>query len=391
MTKQNVMAVIPARGGSKGIPRKNLVMVCGKPLIAWSIESAQGAHGVDRVVVSTDDAEIEAVSRQWGADVVRRPAELSGDASASEAALLHVLDCFGRKNRRDPKAVVFLQATSPCRISADIDEALEVFRKEKADSLFSACAEHFVGRWRRCGKGMKAENYDPRHRPRRQEYPREFLENGSIYIFKPSVLRKTGSRLGGRVAVYEMPAWKSFQIDEFDDLNMAEWLMLRLGRDDDRKLAAIKLLVFDFDGVMTDNRVMVDEHGTESVWCSRADGLGIQRLKTAGIKLAVLSTEKNRVVAARCRKLVIPCLQGLPDKLKALRKLAGEEGLSSGEIGYVGNDVNDLGCLRWVGVPMAVADAVPEVRAAAAVVLTRRGGQDAVRELADRMITTLSR
>ena len=127
------------------------------------------------------------------------------------------------------------------------------------------------------------------------------------------------------MAVYEMPAWKSFQIDEFDDLNMAEWLMLRLGRDDDRKLAAIKLLVFDFDGVMTDNRVMVDEHGTESVWCSRADGLGIQRLKAAGIKLAVLSTEKNRVVAARCRKLGIPCLHGLPDKLKALRRLAGEE------------------------------------------------------------------
>lgn len=148
-------------------------------------------------------------------------------------------------------------------------------------------------------------------------------------------------------------------------------------------LAPIKLLVLDFDGVMTDNRVLVDEHGGEAVWCHRGDGWGLARLRDIGFPVIVLSTEKNPVVAARCRKLRIECLQGSDDKRASLEEEAATRGLGAAEIAYLGNDVNDRGCLEWAGVPIVVADAVAEVVPLARLVTTTRGGHGAVREVAD--------
>jgi|SRR5919109_3423395 N-acylneuraminate cytidylyltransferase len=146
---------------------------------------------------------------------------------------------------------------------------------------------------------------------------------------------------------------------------------------------AIQMLALDFDGVMTDNRVLVDQDGREAVMVHRGDGWGIARLAEAGTEVVVVSTETNPVVAARCRKLNIEAVQGSDDKLASLKVLARARGLDPGQIAYVGNDVNDHACMDWVGVPIAVADAVPEVRAAARRVTTRSGGRGAVREVAD--------
>ena len=148
----------------------------------------------------------------------------------------------------------------------------------------------------------------------------------------------------------------------------------------------ITLVVFDFDGVMTDNRVLVDQSGHEAVWCHRGDGLGITRLKDAAFDIVVLSTERNPVVTARCRKLNIEAIQDCDDKLTTLQQVAAERKLSPAQIAYVGNDVNDLSCLQWVGWPIAVADALPEVRAAAKWVTRLPGGGGAVREVADRLV-----
>jgi len=148
----------------------------------------------------------------------------------------------------------------------------------------------------------------------------------------------------------------------------------------------VSLVVFDFDGVMTDNHVWVDQSGAEAVRCHRGDGLGIARLKKAGFEVIVLSTEANRVVTARCRKLKIEAIQDCEDKLAALQQLARGRSLSPGEIAYVGNDLNDVACLRWVGWPIAVADAPPEVRALAKWVTRLPGGRGAVREVADRLV-----
>lgn len=151
-------------------------------------------------------------------------------------------------------------------------------------------------------------------------------------------------------------------------------------------MAAISLLVLDFDGVMTDNRVLVSQDGAEAVWCHRGDGWGIARLKERGMRIAVISTEANPVVGARCRKLGLDFVQACDDKLLALRELAGSLGLGPEQIAYVGNDVNDLDCLRWVGVPIAVADAVAEIRPIAHLTTTQNGGHGAVREVADWLI-----
>ena len=148
----------------------------------------------------------------------------------------------------------------------------------------------------------------------------------------------------------------------------------------------ISLVVFDFDGVMTDNRVRVHQSGDEAVWCHRGDGLGIARLKEAAFEVVVLSTETNPVVAARCRKLKIEAIQSCDDKLSAIKQFADHRNLTAQQIAYVGNDINDLAAMQWVGSPIAVADAVPEVRAVAKWVTRLPGGGGAVREVADRLV-----
>jgi YrbI family 3-deoxy-D-manno-octulosonate 8-phosphate phosphatase len=145
----------------------------------------------------------------------------------------------------------------------------------------------------------------------------------------------------------------------------------------------VKLLVLDFDGVMTDNRVLVDQDGREAVWCHRGDGWGIARLLEVGINISVLSTETNPVVTARCLKLGIPAVQGCANKLAALGQLAQDYQVSQQQVAYVGNDMNDMECMLWASVSIAVADATPAILAVAQMITTKPGGFGAVREVAD--------
>jgi 3-deoxy-D-manno-octulosonate 8-phosphate phosphatase (KDO 8-P phosphatase) len=148
-------------------------------------------------------------------------------------------------------------------------------------------------------------------------------------------------------------------------------------------LAEIRLVVFDFDGVFTDNRVWTNERGEESVACWRGDALGLRRLTDVGVDHLILSTEVNPVVAARARKIDAACIQGAPDKPPVLREEAERRGVSLAQTAYLGNDVNDAGCLELVGLPVVPADAWPEVIPLARLVLERRGGCGCVRELCD--------
>lgn len=148
------------------------------------------------------------------------------------------------------------------------------------------------------------------------------------------------------------------------------------------KLGEVKLFVFDFDGVMTDNRVLVSETGEESVYCHRGDGHGIKLLRSAGVEMVILSTEENRVVSARANKLNLNCVQGVGDKLPRLKQLADDLNIKSKNIAYVGNDINDLQCMDWVGLAIAVNDAEPEICEVAEIITKKPGGQGAIREIA---------
>lgn len=145
----------------------------------------------------------------------------------------------------------------------------------------------------------------------------------------------------------------------------------------------VRLVVFDFDGVFTDNAVYVFEDGREAVRCWRGDGIGLRRLQAVGVGSAVLSTEVNPVVSARSRKLDIQCVHGCEDKGAGLRALLRERGLSAAEVAFVGNDVNDLACLQAVGLPIVVRDAHPDVVRYARYRTRAPGGLGAVREVCD--------
>ncbi len=220
-----ILAIIPARGGSKEIPNKNIVKICGKPLIFYSIDLSLGLDFVNRVIVTTDDETISSVSKDFGAEVfMRSSASLSDDIIMPDFAILDVLDQL-KKESYSPDIVIFLQPTSPIRDPEDIINAMEVFLSKSADSLLSVSDMHpFV--WREDQDGnVFSFNYDYLNRPRRQDAPNDFLENGSFYIFKPEILEKNKTRLGGKIVHYPLSLVKSFQIDNEGDLFIVEQLM----------------------------------------------------------------------------------------------------------------------------------------------------------------------
>tara|TARA_B100000315_G_scaffold252813_1_gene290365 strand:+ start:4053 stop:4556 length:504 start_codon:yes stop_codon:yes gene_type:complete len=154
-------------------------------------------------------------------------------------------------------------------------------------------------------------------------------------------------------------------------------------------LMQVKGVVFDFDGVFTDNRVLVIEDGKEGVFCNRADGIGLKRLRSLDIPMIIISSEKNNVVSRRGKKLEIQVIQGVDDKLEELKKYSNKIGIALDKLAYLGNDVNDLECLRAVGVPVAVADAHEKVKTISKIILTKGGGKGAVREFCDCLFAVL--
>ena len=222
----NITCIIPARGGSKGIPFKNLKEIAGHPLIAHSIMQARNARGVNRVYVSTDDPGIAGLAETYGALTISRPDEISGDSASSESALLHALEVIERESPLPPDLVVFLQCTSPLREADDIDKAIGQLISEDADSLLSVTPSHrFL--WERSGATPRSINYDYRDRKRRQELPPQFVENGSIYIFKPWVLKRLHNRLGGAISLYCMKEESNYEIDSLLDFEIVEFLLAR--------------------------------------------------------------------------------------------------------------------------------------------------------------------
>ena len=217
------VAIIPARGGSKGVPRKNVRLLANQPLIAYSIQDALEAEGVNQVYVSTDDKNIIEISQNYGAQIIHRPVELANDTASSESALIHALTAIETAGG-NPELVVFLQCTSPLRTGSDIDRAIQQLWDENADSLLSVSPTHrFL--WRHFNGVAQSINYDYQNRPRRQDMNPQYVENGSIYIFKPWVLKDLGNRLGGKISLYVMSEEQSWEIDTLADFEYVEFLL----------------------------------------------------------------------------------------------------------------------------------------------------------------------
>lgn len=225
---RKTLAVIAARGGSKGIPHKNLLDLCGKPLIAWTVMQARAARGVDVVAVSSDSDQILAAAEAAGAVGVRRPDDISGDLASSESAWLHALDAIDERMGRFER-IVALQATSPIREPGDIENALATFDRDHLDSLLSVCEVEDYFNWRIGQSGPEPINYDYHNRRMRQQIEKRYLENGSFYVLIPSLLREQNNRLGGKIGFHVMERHKMFQIDRPEDVKLCAAIMRSYG------------------------------------------------------------------------------------------------------------------------------------------------------------------
>lgn len=230
---RKILGIIPARGGSKSIPKKNLHLLAGKPLLTYVIEQAHLSRYVNRIVVSTDDPAIAAVAREYGAEVVMRPEELSNDTASSEAALLHTLDYLRESENYEPDIIVFMQCTSPLTLSEDIDGAVEVFLNEKADSALTVTPFHYF-LWRCSEEGAVGINHDKFIRPLRQEREPQFLETGSIYVMRTAGFKNVKHRFFGKTVMYVIPQERCLEIDEPVDFLMAEVLLKYRDKEKDK-------------------------------------------------------------------------------------------------------------------------------------------------------------
>lgn len=221
----NTIAIILARGGSKGIPNKNIIDFCGKPLIAWTIENCLDG-GANSVWVSSDSDEILSIASKFGANTIKRPNDISGDFATSESAWLHALNYVELLEKIQIDWILAPQVTSPLRESSDIKKAISLANENINDSFFSCSIAEDLFFWQKNEAGkLDSINYDWRNRKRRQDIPSQYIENGSFYLFKPEVLRSTNNRFGSKIGLVEMEFWKMFEIDSFDDLKMCSALM----------------------------------------------------------------------------------------------------------------------------------------------------------------------
>ena len=217
----NVVAIILARGGTKGIPHKNIIDFCGKPLIEWTIRNCIEG-GATSVWVSSDSIEILEIAKKCGANIILRPEILSHDTSTSESSWLNALNYI--ENEIDEKIdwILAPQITSPIRESSDIKKGIELAINSKHDSLFSSSIVEDLFFWQYENNNLYSVNYDYKNRKRRQDSPKQFVENGSFYLFKPEVLKKFKNRFGQSIGKVEMEFWKMFEIDSKEDLELCK-------------------------------------------------------------------------------------------------------------------------------------------------------------------------
>ncbi len=403
MTNKSVIswAIIPARGGSKGIPRKNIKLLCGKPLIAWTIEAALKAELVERVIVSTDDHAIAEVAQNYGAELVMRPDYLADDFSRSEDALLHVLETEAAAGQVMPPAIAFLQCTSPLTLARDIDGTVAMVLDQGYDSAVTGTPFHYFIWTPDEHGGFHGVNHEATRRLMRQERRPEYLEVGAVYAMRAAMFLRARFRFFGKTGLFPIPASRALEIDEPDDWEVAERAMRAvqppaitlagLKSVADLDLRDVKAVVTDFDGVLTDNRVETFVDGRESVVCNRSDGWAANLLRQAGIPVACVSTEKNEVVARRCEKMGLVYCHGADDKLAVLKEFCAGWGVSLKDVLYIGNDTNDADCLCAAGWGIIPSDAVVSIANLADGYTRTCGGGGVLREVASAVLEQIRR
>ncbi len=396
-----ILALIPARGGSKGIPRKNIRNFAGYPLITWSIAAAKQSELVTRVIVSTDDAEIAAVARECGAETpFLRPAELAQDQTTDLPVFEQALQWLEENEGYRPEVTVQLRPTSPIRPKGMIDNAIRILLEHAdADCVRGVvpAGQNPFKMWRFSSADQPLQPLlevpgiaEPYNAPR-QVLPPVYWQTGHIDAIRVSTIRNKKSLTGDVIYPLLIDPRYTVDIDNLSDWAKYEALaksgleMVTPGKMKRPMPEKIDLILCDFDGVITDNRVWVDQDGHETVAAYRSDSVRVKELRAIGIEVIILSSEPNRVVEARARKMGVEAVHGvaLHDKGRVMREIIERRDIRSENVVFLGNDINDLPCFEEAGWSVAVADAFPAVLQAADFVLSKNGGHGALRELCD--------
>jgi YrbI family 3-deoxy-D-manno-octulosonate 8-phosphate phosphatase len=396
-----ILALIPARGGSKGIPRKNIRSFAGYPLIAWSIAAAKHSDLVTRVIVSTDDEEIASVAREWGAEApFLRPVEISQDKTTDLPVFEHALKWLEDVEGYRPEIVIQLRPTSPIRPKNMLDDAIRILQNHKdADCVRGvvSAAQNPFKMWRFNGENkplnplLEVDGIKEPYNAPRQILPPVYWQTGHIDVIRTSTISEKKTLTGNVIYPLVIDSKYTVDIDTLSDWAKYEVLVysglevVSPGKSRRQIPETIKLIICDFDGVVTDNSVITDQDGKESVFASRSDSMHIKTLREQGIEMMILSSEPNNVVQTRAKKMGIEAIHGvgMQDKGRVMHEILEKKNIKAENVIYIGNDLNDLPCFEIAGWSVAVADAYPEVIRAADFVLTKNGGHGAIRELCE--------
>ena len=379
MTSDTV-ALIPLRGGSQGIPGKNIKSIAGKPLCRWTIEAACRSNSIGKVYVSTDSDQIKSTVLSFGlpVEVIDRPPQFATNAASTESVMLHFAE------QVDFKALVTIQATSPLTTASDLDRAIEMMHESRYDSIVTGVVQkRFV--WSLDGRPL---NYNPITRPLRQEWKGSLIENGAFYITKREILIELKCRLGNNVGVYEMDPTTTVEIDEPEDWTICESILRQRAFQGDYVdvLKGIRLVISDVDGTLTDGGMYYDARGEAIKKFHTRDAHGLAMLRELGVDVVIVTREDSRVTAARAQKIGVPVHLGVKDKGRFLSTLCQQYQITPAEVCMIGDDLNDLEIMQQSAFSACPSDAVAEVRQIASYVAKVAGGCGAVREICEILI-----
>ncbi|MDG1934074.1 MAG: acylneuraminate cytidylyltransferase [Flavobacteriales bacterium] len=377
------IAFIPVRGGSKSIPKKNIKIFCGKPLIYWNLIELENCDQVDEIVVASDSEDIISVVEEFKFSkvvVYRRSNENAQDHSTSESIMLEYIN-FAKLDLSD--VFMLVQATSPFTKSNDFSNGLKMMNSY--DTVFS-CAKIKRFIW---DKDSNPLNYDFKNRPRRQDFDGTFMENGAFCISLVSDIIKYNNRISGNIGICEMPEYTFVEIDEPEDWIIAERLFLKNNYSlNNYDFSKIKIFLSDVDGVLTDAGMYYTEKGDEIKKFSTYDGMAFKILQKKGVKVGIITTEDRQLNRNRAQKLSLDFdFHGADDKLKIVKELCKKQNINLNQVAYIGDDVNCFGLLSNVGFPACPKNAVDKIKSIPNIIqISQNGGSGVVREFVEIII-----
>ena len=392
------IAFIPVRGGSKSIHKKNIRRINGKPLVYWCMKSACECEKIDQVYVSTEDDEIKEVvlnlrKQMMGAlhgekiQVIGRTMETATDDASTESAMLEFANAYDFDN------VVLIQATSPLVTSEDLSGGFTTFEEPETDSVLSVVRQkRFIWNEDETGVGESA-NYDYKSRPRRQDFDGFLMENGAFYITSRQRLMESGNRLSGIIRCYVMPSESAIEIDEEADWRIVETFLKERSEIENQRglFRNIKAVLTDCDGCLTDGGMYYSEYGDELKKFNTRDWVGFKLLKEGGILTGLITSENVSLNMRRANKMQLDYIRiGCKDKKDAIMEFCEEYGLTTNEVCYVGDDLNDIPALDICGLACCPNDAIDTVKRCSDLITCTRGGEGVIREIADVILAQYS-